>query len=108
MSDLIRLSDVLSKAYPASDYNPETFEEIEYEVIDADDVRRIPAVDAVEVVHGYWVNGHESRWQNVSDTYTCSVCGEPATKAFGTSVKSRYCPWCGARMDGQRREDGDT
>ncbi len=68
----------------------------------------ISAVDAVEVVHAYWVNGHESRWQNVSDTYTCSVCGELATKAFGTSVKSRYCPWCGARMDGQRREDGDA
>ena len=71
-------------------------------------INAIPAVDAVEVVHAYWVNGHESRWQNVSDTYTCSVCGEPATKAFGTSVKSRYCPWCGARMDGRREEGTDA
>ncbi len=66
----------------------------------------VHAVDAEEVVHGYWVNGNESRYQNVSNTLTCSVCGEPATKAFGVSVKSRYCPWCGARMDGRREEDG--
>ena len=67
----------------------------------------IPAVDAVEVVHAYWINGHESRYQNVHDKYTCSNCGEPASTAFGAAVKSRFCQWCGARMDG-RREDGDA
>lgn len=102
-NDLIRRSDA-QKPYDKTGWENQHLEGYEvWHYLDG-----IPAVDAVEVVHAYWVNGHESRWQNVSDTYTCSVCGEPATKAFGTSVKSRYCPWCGARMDGRREEEHDA
>lgn len=60
-----------------------------------------PAADVVEVVHGRWAeNQHDSydddmleeyvRWY----TYTCSECGGEVMKDY------RYCPNCGARMDG--------
>mgnify|MGYP007037160466 CR=1 FL=1 len=51
-----------------------------------------PTVDAVEVVHGRFVDAE------------CSVC-----RWFGNIVETRhynYCPNCGAKMDGERRTDG--
>ena len=54
----------------------------------------LPAVDAVEVVHGYWTT---------TDTILgicciCSACGSCPTMEY------KYCPYCGAKMDGERRE----
>jgi len=58
-----------------------------------------PVVDAVEVRHGEWIdtsaiNGYG---QCVCE---CSICGkhEVATR------DKKYCPNCGALMDGKRRE----
>ena len=47
-----------------------------------------PAIDAVEVVHGRWINQH---WRNV-----CSEC----RYIVGQHSQSKYCPNCGAKMDG--------
>ena len=54
----------------------------------------IPGVDAVEVVHGRWLE---------SEGTVCSVCN----KHFFTdgpwavaNYKANYCPNCGARIDG--------
>ena len=52
------------------------------------------SVDAVEVVNGHW----EKIWQGIDcryDVVKCSVCGY---KKFNTI--DRYCPNCGAKMDG--------
>ena len=54
-------------------------------------VRSIPAVDAVEVKHGRW-------YDKGSLSCRCSECGCKNIK------ESRYCPNCGAKMDGKRRE----
>ena len=51
-----------------------------------------PAVDAVEVVHGRWEEYQEPH------IICCSVCD------WGTGVEEKhfkYCPNCGARMDGE-------
>ena len=56
-----------------------------------------PTVDAVEVVHGRWVEKQEPiTWceDDVEIFYECSVCG---CQNFG---ESPYCPNCGAKMDG--------
>ena len=55
--------------------------------------------DVVEVRHGEW--GFDGLG------YTCSECGEYAL-AIKTrmQVRSDYCPRCGAKMDGERNENG--
>ena len=59
-----------------------------------------PTVDAVEVVHGRWIGMEEEIWgRNVSmvTMWQCSACGVSQTTLFG---RRRYCPNCGAKMDG--------
>ena len=91
MDDLIRRSDVLSKAYTKTDYNPETFEEVELEVVDVEDINSIPAVDAVEVVRGKW-NHDGSNWKN---RFICDQCGY---KWFFEAEEANFCPNCGTDM----------
>ena len=52
-----------------------------------------PTVDAVEVVHGRWINPYMNRYGH--PCHCCSVCG------FKASYQDKnYCPNCGAKMDG--------
>ncbi len=47
-----------------------------------------PAADVAQVVHGAW---------QVTDRFkACSVCGY----AFARLLPDKYCPHCGAKMDG--------
>ena len=85
-------------------------------LIDADDLRQVlevfsekdslghtpvqlcdamPTIDAVEVKHGEWIMYPISDGMN-----QCSKCG---VLRFG---ESNYCPNCGARMDGEVKNDG--
>ena len=60
-------------------------------------IKELPAVDAMSVVHG--------RWQGVSpfvDTEECSNC---RYNIQSEELETPYCPWCGAKMDGERRDD---
>ena len=55
----------------------------------------MPTVDAVEVVHGRWVEGGL-----FNDLAKCSVCGaKHFTMGFVYDNKFSYCPNCGAKMD---------
>lgn len=55
--------------------------------------------DAVEVVHGRWI---ENR---ISGTFSCSNCGGKINdnRLYGWELQpsENYCPNCGARMDGE-------
>lgn len=66
-------------------------------------INTAPTVDAVEVVHGHWYwkpdNDRERSW-----TLTCSVCESQE----GTSESYNYCPNCGAKMDGERKNNGQA
>ena len=90
MNDLIRREDANEalrecvRAYPNSFYNG-----IE---VARTAIRKLPAVDAVEVVR-------HSEWHRTFDGYVCLKCG--VIEDFAR----KYCPNCGAKMDG---EDGDT
>ena len=59
-----------------------------------------PAADVVEVKHGEWVFEHDP----IKDPkkyfirIVCSCCG------LKTGEVSNYCPKCGAKMDGERKE----
>lgn len=58
-----------------------------------------PEVDAVPVVHARWIphktpSGRETIFER------CSACKQPTL----VTRETPYCPWCGARMDGERRD----
>ena len=59
-------------------------------------VSGLPTVDAVPVVHGHWKEdtGGYGFW-------LCSHCGF-VSEASAADLLYRYCPHCGARMDGGR------
>ena len=63
-------------------------------------IANLPTADVVEVKHGEWRQGVP---------YVCSICGKPAPDEKNTSERyscwtSPYCPHCGAKMDGERRD----
>jgi len=96
MDDLIRRSDVVAiccDLFCGSSCKPDERDTcVLVEAVQAN----IPAVDAVELRHGTWMRVD---YEMVGHDYICSECGEKNDRA------SRWCPDCGARMDG---EDGDT
>ena len=56
---------------------------------------KLPKVDAVEVVHGRWetIEGREYLG------CLCSNCQK------WSDAKTNYCPNCGAKMDGERKDN---
>lgn len=72
-------------------------------------VRRTPAADVVPVVHGRWIRVEDGAWAVCSECGECyDSCdngGEPAFMLFCDCYK--YCPNCGARMDGDSDAKAD-
>ena len=61
--------------------------------------KTLPAADVVEVKHGYWIENEDDFW------VMCSECGTEFWDDQGSIVNTyRYCPYCGAKMDGERKE----
>ena len=65
------------------------------------DIGNIKSVDVAAVRHGRleeWDDGFGGTY------YHCSVCGEDWCTIDGTPAENcmRYCPQCGARMDGDK------
>lgn len=59
-------------------------------------VEGIPAADVSPVRHGRWTHDGQ-RVRCGVDWWHCSNCGSLAS---GVEIKFRYCPHCGAKMDG--------
>lgn len=57
---------------------------------------KAPAADVAPVVHGHFVHDGP-RFAGGVDWWHCSSCGKLAS---GVEIRFDYCPWCGARMDG--------
>ncbi len=53
-------------------------------------ISECPTADVEPVKHGQWIEE--------DDTAVCSVCGE---RQGDTDIQLTYCPWCGAKMDGE-------
>ena len=65
-------------------------------------VKEQPTIDAVEVVHGEWVVCGDGEYV----PFMCSACGK--TTSWYHAQTANYCPNCGARMDGERKENHDV
>ena len=60
-------------------------------------VCRQPAADVVPVVHGKWMwELADNGWAN----WMCSKCGYTRNVDVHVVMDWNYCPYCGARMDG--------
>ena len=65
-------------------------------------IEALPAADVVPVVHGRWM-------KHIKGGTLCSRCGS-YTQHNGDVLdmsKAIACPWCGAKMDGERKDGGD-
>ena len=65
----------------------------------------IPIENVVKVRHGYWIERIEKpSWleDDVEVYYDCSECG-----TSHWSIMPPYCPECGAKMDGEMREQNE-
>ena len=95
MDELIKRSDALQAiAQLALPYH------IQRERI-LDALQKIPAADAVEVVHGKWIVDKERL------TAACSECGKELRFSDELQIylfegNERFCYYCGAKMDGER------
>lgn len=65
-----------------------------YGYVDAKQIADAPTVDAVEVVHGRWVDNEACgyKW-----AFYCSKCGY--IDGYPFNDRHNYCPNCGAKMD---------
>jgi hypothetical protein len=59
---------------------------------------RFPPADVVEVRHGEWKCVYDG-FHDITEI-VCSCCSHTGQKHFN------YCVYCGAKMDGKRRENG--
>ena len=86
MTDYIRREDALKALY--NDYA--------YAAMDV--IKRLPAADVAEVVHGQWYLLDDCANAGVY----CSTCGRRVHREEFAykKLRSKYCPHCGARMDG--------
>lgn len=61
-------------------------------------IKSLPSADVQPVRHGFWI---EDRYNDLD--FVCSECGEPCANMVMGMPRDRYCKWCGARMDGERK-----
>lgn len=60
-------------------------------------IRKLPAADVAPVVHGKWAPSEEN-----PGFLVCSACGDCyVVDEWADGKKWRYCPACGAKMDGK-------
>jgi NAD-dependent SIR2 family protein deacetylase len=70
-------------------------------VLDSIDAQ--PTVDAVEVVHGEWERTEYHGF------IRCSKCKDVyIDDSWVADGKWNYCPNCGAKMDGERKDNGKS
>ena len=59
----------------------------------------VPTADVEEVKHGEW---EHRKWMD-DFQHICSVC-HSTSRVHPESVPYKYCPYCGAKMDGGKAE----
>ena len=67
-----------------------------------------PTADVVEVKHGHWITQEEAEALDRYDlAFCCSACCELNWDCT-ESESFNFCPNCGAKMNGERRETNDN
>ena len=69
------------------------------------DINEVPTADVVEVRHGHWIDKSRNINGLHDPRFDCSVCGHIFW--FQGAETFNYSPACGAKMDGERREENE-
>ena len=62
---------------------------------------------AVQVVHGRWDDSGRYTFPSGGTAVRCTNCGCALTESEYHLNNWNYCPVCGAKMDGKRKDGGD-
>lgn len=68
-------------------------------------LKKIPAADAVPVVHGRWDDSGRYTFPSGDVAVRCTNCGCALTESEYHLNNWNYCPVCGAKMDGGTDND---
>ena len=99
MSDLIKRDDALDALQIVGAWSTKEQRRALSQAYDK--LHRVPAVDAVPVVHARWV--HEQRYGDSGGwVWRCTACRGEAITPIISALK--YCHSCGAKMDGGAEE----
>ena len=71
----------------------------------AEDFYSIPAADVAPVVHGRWDDSGRYTFPSGSTAVRCTNCGCALTESEYHLNNWNNCPVCGAKMDGERKDD---
>ena len=69
-------------------------------------IEKSPTIDAVEVVHGWWDDSGRYQFPDGRKAIRCNICGCALSACEYHLLTWNYCPVCGAKMDGERKNDG--
>ncbi len=92
--DLISRSALIKKCFPYGMPDGGNYPINARAVMEA--LTKAEAVEVEPVVHAHWVGDEPGDWH-------CSRCGEYA--ADGGFEQTKRCPHCGAKMDGERKDN---
>ena len=81
-------------------------------LMDAEDaIDDLPSADVAPVRHGMWVDVDRMQMHDLhgvltwGNSFMCTECSFKTFAVEGHMAQYRYCPNCGARMDGDKDED---
>ena len=77
----------------------------------ADELEDFPAADVEPIVRGHWHVIKTSCAGMIVTSYQCTVCGKTCAtqmRIFHDDDVPMCCCWCGARMDEEAPNGGDT
>lgn len=103
-----------TKRYHGAVYTKDVFSESPQEIpyLQAAKVLRevsdAPAADVAPVVHGRWIH---SRYEDCSEQFELVKCSQCNHEAYAMAFYVRggnYCPNCGAKMDGEKKDGGNN
>ena len=81
------------------DYETEDGDEYSYTYVSKYQIDNAPTIDAVPVRHGRWT--HERLPSTSGGSYSVIRCSECLSQF--PLFETKYCPNCGAKMDGEGR-----
>lgn len=106
MDEYISRKDVLRKFIEGDGHDDDRFTEgYNFAVQEyREKVKKIPAADVQPVKRGRWENEYlddDIWWAE------CLNCKQETHSRYGRPSTYRYCPNCGARMDGETNDSND-